>query len=136
MLIIECPEINFTRPIRLLHPRIPLYIVPRGKGIFMLGATMIESNDNKNISARSLMELLNAAYAINPIFGEAKIKEIGVDARPSYPDNIPSIRRKDNVISVNGLFRHGFLLAPALARMVSELIFENKVPEIISEYSS
>ena len=59
MLIIECPEINFTRPIRLLHPRIPLYIVPRGKGIFMLGATMIESNDNKNISARSLMELLN-----------------------------------------------------------------------------
>ena len=79
---------------------------------------------------------MNAAYAINPIFGEAKIKEIGVDARPSYPDNIPSIRRKDNVISVNGLFRHGFLLAPALARMVSELIFENKVPEIISEYSS
>ena len=136
MLIIECPEINFTRPIRLLRPRIPLYIVPRGKGIYMLGATMIESNDNKNISARSLMELLNAAYAINPIFGEAKIKEIGVDARPSYPDNIPSIRRKDNVISVNGLFRHGFLLAPALARMVSELIFENKVPEIISEYSS
>ena len=136
MLIVECPEINLTRPVRLLHPRIPLYIVPRGEGIYMLGATMIESNDNKNISARSLMELLNAAYATNPIFGEAKIKEIGVDTRPSYPDNIPSIRKKDNIISVNGLFRHGFLLAPALARMVSELIFENKEPEILSEYSS
>jgi glycine oxidase len=134
MLIIYCPEINFTRPIRLLHPRIPLYIVPRGKGIYMLGATMIESDDSKNITARSLMELLNAAYAINPIFGEAKILEIGVDARPSYPDNIPSIRKKDNIISVNGLFRHGFLLAPALARMVSELIIDNKTPEIMSEY--
>ena len=136
MLVIDCPEINLSRPIRLLHPRIPLYIVPRGNGIYMLGATMIESNDNKNISARSLMELLNAAYAINPIFGEAKIREIGVDARPSYPNNIPSIRRKKNIISVNGLFRHGFLLAPALARMVSEFIFQNKVPEIISEYNS
>ncbi len=136
MLVIDCPEINLSRPIRLLHPRIPLYIVPRGNGIYMLGATMIESNDNKNISARSLMELLNAAYAINPIFGEAKIREIGVDARPSYPNNIPSIRRKNNIISVNGLFRHGFLLAPALARMVSEFIFQNKVPEIISEYNS
>ena len=136
MLVIDCPEINLNRPVRLLHPRIPLYIVPRGKGIYMLGATMIESNDNKNISVRSLMELLNAAYAINPMFGEAKIKEIGVDARPSYPDNIPSIRRRDNIISVNGLFRHGFLLAPALARMVSEFIFENKIPEIISEYNS
>ena len=102
----------------------------------MLGATMIESDDSKNITARSLMELLSASYAINPIFGEAKIIEIGVDARPSYPDNIPSIRQKDNIISVNGLFRHGFLLAPALGRMVSELIHENKVPEIMSEYNS
>ena len=135
MLIIDCPEINLTRPIRLLHPRIPLYIVPRGNGIYMLGATMIESDDSKNITARSLMELLSAAYAINPIFGEAKIIEIGVDARPSYPNNIPSIRQKDNIISVNGLFRHGFLLAPALARMVSELIYDNKTPEIISEYN-
>ena len=136
MLMIDCPEINLTRPIRLLHPRIPIYIVPRGKGIYMLGATMIESDDNKNITARSLMELLNAAYAINPIFGESKILEIGVDARPSYPNNIPSIRKKDNIISVNGLFRHGFLLAPALARMVSEYIFDNKIPEILSEYNS
>ena len=136
MLMIDCPEINLTRPVRLLHPRIPIYIVPRGKGIYMLGATMIESDDNKNITARSLMELLNAAYAINPIFGEAKILEIGVDARPSYPNNIPSIRKKDNIISVNGLFRHGFLLAPALARMVSEYIFDNKIPEILSEYNS
>jgi glycine oxidase len=136
MLIIDCPEINLTRPIRLLHPRIPLYIVPRGNGVYMLGATMIESDDSKNITARSLMELLNAAYAINPIFGEAKIIEIGVDARPSYPNNIPSIRQKDNIISVNGLFRHGFLLAPALARMVSELIYDNKTPEIMSEYNN
>ena len=136
MLIIKCPEINLSRPIRLLHPRIPLYIVPRGNGIYMLGATMIESDDSKNITARSLMELLSASYAINPIFGEAKVIEIGVDARPSYPDNIPSIRQKDNIISVNGLFRHGFLLSPALGRMVSELIYENKVPEIMSEYNS
>ncbi|MCL4143730.1 UNVERIFIED_CONTAM: hypothetical protein GTU68_055169, partial [Idotea baltica] len=43
MLVLHCPDVTLTRPVRLLHPRIPLYIVPRGDGIYMLGATMIES---------------------------------------------------------------------------------------------
>ena len=66
MLVLETPDVTLSRPIRLLHPRIPLYIVPRGDGRFMVGATMIESNDCGPVSARSLMELLNAAYALHP----------------------------------------------------------------------
>ena len=105
---------------RLLHPRIPLYIVPRGDGVFMLGATMIEASERGRITARSLLELLSAAYALHPAFGEAEILEIGVDARPAFPDNLPRIRRQGDDILVNGLYRHGFLLAPAMARMAAE----------------
>ncbi len=133
MLILSSPDVCLSRPVRLLHPRIPLYIVPRGDGIFMLGATMIETNDRQRITARSMLELLSAAYAINPAFGEAEIVEIGVDARPAFPDNLPRIARRGNFIHVNGLFRHGFLLAPAMARMVAEMIFENKKPELMDE---
>ena len=86
----------------------------------MLGVTMIESCSAAHISVRSVRELLSAAYALNPAFGEAEVLEVGVDCRPAYPDNLPRLRRDSNLISSNGLFRHGFLLAPAMARLVAD----------------
>ncbi len=136
MLHINCPDISFSRPVRLLHPRMPFYIVPRKDNEFMLGATTIENGERNRISTRSMLELLSAAYAINPAFGEAEIVEIGVDARPAFPDNLPKISRKQNLISVNGFYRHGFLLAPAAGRMVAEWLYENKTPEILHENSN
>ena len=133
MLVLSCPEVTLTRPVRMLHPRVPLYIVPRGDGVFMLGATMIEGHAGKHVTARALLELLSAAYALNPAFGQAEVIEIGVDSRPAFADNLPRIRRDGNLISANGLFRHGFLLAPAVARMVAELIFDKKIPEVMDE---
>lgn len=125
MLIIRSDDIALTRPVRLLHPRMPLYIVPRGDGIYMLGATMIESQDSQRITARSMLELLSAAYALNPAFGEAEILETGVDLRPAFTDNLPKIRRSGQVIYANGLFRHGYLLAPSMARQVADLYLDN-----------
>ena len=133
MLVIRCPDVTLTRPVRLLHPRIPLYIVPRGDGIYMLGATMIESEDRTRITARSMLELLSAAYALNPAFGEAEVLEIGVDLRPAFPDNLPRIRRLGDTIYANGLYRHGYLLAPALAKGVADLALDNRETELVDE---
>ncbi len=133
MVMLSCPEISLNRPIRLLHPRIPLYIVPRGDGIFMIGATMIESSARYNVTARSLLELLSSAYALNPMFGEAEVIEIGVDSRPAFGDNIPRIRRDGNLIHINGMYRHGYLMAPSMAEMVAGMIFENITPELFNE---
>ncbi len=133
MLVLRCPDVTLHRPVRLLHPRIPLYIVPRGDGVFMLGATMIEAGAGQNVSARALLELLSAAYALHPAFAEAEVLEIGVDTRPAFADNLPRIRRTGNLIQANGLFRHGFLLAPALARMIAAQVFDNQTPEVMDE---
>jgi glycine oxidase len=133
MLVLRCPDVTLSRPVRLLHPRIPLYIVPRGGGIYMLGATAIESDDRSRITARSLLEMLSAAYALHPAFGEAEVLEIGVDARPAFPDNLPRIRRRGRTVYLNGLYRHGFLLAPALARMAAGLLLEGQRPELMDE---
>ncbi|TPE51028.1 glycine oxidase ThiO [Amaricoccus solimangrovi] len=133
MLVLRCPDVALARPVRLLHPRIPLYIVPRGDGVFMLGATMIESGERGRITARSLLEMLTAAYALHPAFGEAEVLEIGVDARPAFPDNLPRIRRRGSRIYLNGLYRHGFLLAPALARMAADLVTGGPRPEVMDE---
>ncbi|SFO91744.1 FAD-dependent oxidoreductase [Tranquillimonas alkanivorans] len=133
MAVLRAPDVELHRPVRLLHPRYPLYIVPRGDGVFMLGATQIESGERGRATVRSVLELLSAAYALHPAFGEAELLEVGVDARPAFPDNLPRLRRRGDTIHVNGLFRHGFLLAPALARMAAEYVCDGKTPEVMDE---
>ncbi len=131
MLILRTREISLARPIRMLHPRIPVYIVPRSDHQFMVGATMIESGDRSRISARSMIELLNAAYALHPAFGEAEIVEIGTDVRPAFSDNLPRIRRHGKILRPNGLYRHGYLAAPALGRRAAEIICDGATfPEV------
>jgi glycine oxidase len=117
MIIVETDEIVLSRPVRLIHPRWPLYIIPRANNQFMIGATSIEREDD-GVSVRSALELLSAAYAVHPAFGEARIVEIGSGLRPAFPDNLPRISIDNQRIAVNGLYRHGFLLAPALAELV------------------
>ena len=126
MLLVRAPDVALTRPVRVLHPRIPVYVVPRGADVYMIGATMIESDAARRISARSLLELLSAAYALHPAFGEAEILETGIGLRPAFPDNLPRLRRVGGVLHVNGLYRHGFLLAPALARRAALALLEGQ----------
>ena len=117
LILIETDEVTLSRPVRLIHPRWPLYVIPREDHLFMLGATSIESEDT-GVSVRSALELLSAAYAVHPAFAEARIIEFGSGLRPAFPDNLPRITiARDNRIDVNGLYRHGFLIAPALAEM-------------------
>ncbi|MGB7126109.1 MAG: FAD-dependent oxidoreductase [Methylovirgula sp.] len=131
MLVLATREISLARPVRLLHPRHPVYIVPRGDGHFMVGATVIE-NEDRRITARSVLELLSAAYALHPAFGEAEIVETGAHLRPAFPNNLPRIRRAGRTLYVNGLYRHGFLLAPALARRAAAVILHDAhFPEVM-----
>jgi glycine oxidase len=120
-LLIQSAEIRLTRPVRLLHPRHPLYVVPWDDGRYLVGATVIESEDTGAITVRSALELLGAAYALHPAFGEAEILETGAGIRPAFPDNLPhaEVREGGRRIFVNGAYRHGFLLAPVLAEAVA-----------------
>ena len=121
-LVLRTREVDFKRPVRLLHPRHPIYVVPWGDGLFMLGATVIESEDAGPVTVRSALELLGSAYALHPAFAEAQIVEIGAGVRPAFADNVPKIVVRGSTIHVNGLFRHGFLLAPALASRVADYL--------------
>ena len=119
-LLVRNTEFSLSRPVRLMHPRYPLYIIPREDHVFMIGATVIESAENDNVSLRSSMELMSALYALSPSFGEAEILEIKAGIRPSYLDNLPRITINENTINCNGLFRHGYLIAPVMAQCVAD----------------
>ncbi|MCQ0989281.1 glycine oxidase ThiO [Jiella marina] len=125
MLILRTDELLLSRPVRLLHPRIPIYVVPRADGHFMVGATMVESDAPGGVTLRSAVDLMNAAYALHPAFAEAEIIEIKAGLRPAFPDNLPRVTRNGRIVSVNGLYRHGFLLAPDCAARAAALTLEH-----------
>jgi glycine oxidase len=126
MILIESGEVELQRPVRLIHPRWPLYVIPREKNLFMLGATSIETEDT-GVSVRSALELLGAAYAVHPAFAEARILEFGSGLRPAFPDNLPRIAIEGEKIAVNGLYRHGFLIAPALAELTLAFVARGQI---------
>ena len=109
MLLLRLPEVTLRRPVRVLHPRLPVYVVPRDQGVYMVGATMLESDALRGVSARSVLELLGAAYALHPAFGEAEVLEMGAGVRAAFADNLPRLRWVGATLCVNGLYRHGFL---------------------------
>jgi len=132
---LESNEINISRPTRLLHPRYKIYIVPRENGCegieleyckdckiaqtsgskrYIIGATEIESEDDSPVSVRSTLELMSAVFTVHPNFGEARIVNTETNCRPAFKDNLPRIENEDGLTRINGLYRHGYLLAPAI----------------------
>jgi glycine oxidase len=129
LMYLEAPEVQLHRPVRLMHPRHPIYIVPRGKNLFVVGATSIESDDARPVTVRSALELLSAAYTLHSGFAEAAIVEQISERRPAFPDNEPRLTHQPRLLQINGLYRHGFLMAPALIQRAADLLLENKRDE-------
>jgi len=119
------PEVQLSRPIRLMHPRYQLYIAPKPDGMFLVGATEIESDDDSPMTVRSAMELLSAAYSVHPGFAEANIVEQISQLRPAFSDNQPKIQMNGRLIQVNGLYRHGYLIAPVVLKQVEQAVNQN-----------
>lgn len=115
---VTAPEVKLTRPIRFFHPRHNIYIAPYGNNNYVVGATEIENEDYSPISIRSTLELLSSLYAVDRKFAEARIIATDTNCRPTFNDSLPQIELTQKLISINGLYRHGFLIAPQLAEEV------------------
>ena len=126
VITLECKDFHLNRPIRLMHPRYKLYLVPKPDNRFVLGATELESEDTSEMSLRSAMELMSALYTISPGFAEARILKTDSNLRPAYFDNLPKIKfeqaQQQHIISINGLYRHGYLISPALVAQIEKFI--------------
>jgi glycine oxidase len=122
---VYAPEVDLRRPLRLMHPRYPIYIAPKPHHLFVIGATEIESEDRSAASVRSTLELLSAAYSVHSGFAEGRVLELNTQLRPTLPDNLPAVRwLGPRSLQVNGLYRHGFLIAPAMLDVVLQLMRE------------
>lgn len=114
VLRVECHGVSLQRPVRLMHPRYALYVVPRPDHQFVVGATELESEDTGPVTLRSTLELGSALHSLHPAFGEARVLRLSAALRPALDDHRPAVALRDGVWHINGLYRHGYLCAPAV----------------------
>ncbi|WP_309684228.1 glycine oxidase ThiO [Polaromonas sp.] len=114
VLTVECAGVSLRRPVRLMHPRYQLYVAPRPGNLFVVGATELESEDCGPVTLRSTLELGSALHSLHPAFGEARVLRLAAALRPALDDHRPMVALRDGVWHINGLYRHGYLCAPAL----------------------
>ena len=114
VLWVHAPEVDLSRPVRLMHPRYQLYIAPKPNQVFVIGATEIESESMAPITVRSSLELQSALYSVHTGFGEANVIRAFANCRPAFMNNLPRIEISDGLMRVNGLYRHGYLLSPVV----------------------
>lgn len=114
VLWVRAPEVNLSRPVRLMHPRYQLYIAPKPDNLYVIGATEIESESMQAITVRSSLELQSALYSVDRGFAEANIEKAYANCRPAFTDNLPRIESAARMMRINGLYRHGYLLSPVV----------------------
>jgi glycine oxidase len=121
---LDAPDVELRYMLRLLHPRFSVYVVPRPEGKLVVGATSVESDDRSPMSVRGALELLTSAYSVLPALAEARIQEFTTQVRPTLPDNRPAFfyHFGRHVLRINGLYRHGFLLSPAIVEEALPLL--------------
>ena len=124
VLRVECKGVTLQRPVRLMHPRYMLYVAPRPEHQFVVGATELESEDTGPVTLRSMLELGSALYSLHPAFGEARVQRLSAALRPAFDNDQPACLLQDGVWHINGLYRHGYLCAPALVESLVQKIRE------------
>jgi glycine oxidase len=100
------------------------YLVPRGDGRYVLGATVEERGFRELPTAGGVYELLRDAHELVPGVRELELEELSVGFRPGTPDNAPAIGRdeRDGLVWATGHYRNGILLTPLTAELVGDAL--------------
>ena len=132
VLWVQAPEVELSRPVRLMHPRYQLYIAPKPNDVFVIGATEIESESMAPMTVRSSLELQSALYSVHTGFGEANIIRAYANCRPAFINNLPRVELSDGLMRINGLYRHGYLLSPAVITAALNALQGNIDQQLVS----
>jgi glycine oxidase len=113
-----------------------VYVVPRGDGRVVVGATVEEQGFDTRVTAGAVHDLLRAALELLPDVAELELLETVVGLRPGSPDNAPMIGRAgpEGLVVATGHYRNGILLTPVTADAVAELLATGRVPDVIAPF--
>jgi glycine oxidase len=114
-----------------------VYVVPRGDGRVVVGATVEEQGFDTRVTAGAVGDLLRAALELLPDVAELELAETVVGLRPGSPDNAPMLgpAGPEGLVVATGHYRNGILLTPVTADAIAELLATGRVPELVAPFA-
>jgi glycine oxidase len=114
-----------------------VYVVPRGDGRVVVGATVEEQGFDTRVTAGAVHDLLRAALELLPDVAELELTETVVGLRPGSPDNAPMLgpAGPEGLVVATGHYRNGILLTPVTADTIAELLGTGRVPDLIAPFA-
>jgi glycine oxidase len=130
-------ERRIQRVVRAQVKGSPVYLVPRGDGQIVIGASVEEAGFDQRPRAGAVYELLRDAQSVLPELGEAVLEEVSTGLRPGSPDNAPIVGPSPlpGLIHATGHYRNGILLTPVTADAVAELITTGEQPAVMEAFA-
>ena len=122
--ILRLLSASATAPVNRIVRGRDVYIVPRGDGRVVVGATVEERGFDTSVTAGAVYELLRDARELVPDVGEMELAEVSAGLRPGTPDNGPLIGETSlkGLLVATGHYRNGILLAPITADAITALL--------------
>jgi glycine oxidase len=132
--VVELRAPDGTVPCRRILASERTYLVPRGDGRLIVGATVEERGFDLATTAGAVHELLREAYRLLPDVAEMELVEAAAGLRPGTPDNLPLVGRGrvEGLVLATGHFRNGILLSPLTASAVADLLDVGRLPDAVA----
>jgi glycine oxidase len=111
------------------------YLIPRKDGKILAGSTLEYAGFDKDITESARDKLTEFAYAVLPALRSYPIEKHWAGLRPGSPTGIPYIGRHPEIQNLHfncGHFRNGFAMAPASARLLTDLLI-GRLPDVFPE---
>ncbi|HET8645021.1 MAG TPA: FAD-dependent oxidoreductase, partial [Vicinamibacteria bacterium] len=114
-----------------------VYLVPRGDGELLVGATSEERGFDPAPTAGAVLELLREAFRALPGIAELAVAELTVGFRPALRDHLPAIgpTRVPGLFLATGHYRNGVLLAPVTARLLVDGLLQGRMPDALAPFA-
>ena len=119
-----------THTVRGLVHGFTVYLVPRGDGRLIVGATVQERGWDTRVTAGGAYELMRDALTLVPGLDDAELMAVRAGLRPGTPDDLPLIgwSAMEGLVVATGHYRNGILLTPITAEAVAAIVAGDPLP--------
>ncbi|MBZ8181002.1 glycine oxidase ThiO [Oscillatoria salina] len=136
MLSVRVPNSFSELPLQRILFGDNCYIVPRRDGLIAIGATVEDVGFEPEMTPAGVNTLLNRAIRLYPLLKDFPIQEFWWGFRPATPDELPILGASPltNLTFATGHYRNGILLAPITAKLITDLILEEKRDRLLEAF--
>jgi glycine oxidase len=100
-----------------------------------VGSTSEEMGHDPRLTAGGLLDVLRRAHAAVPGIYDLPVIETWAGLRPATAGRVPLVRRHPELplVWANGLYRHGVLLSPLVARAAVNALRGQALPPEVAQ---